>query len=314
MVEKEVIQNRLITMSIKVTNLSKVYGKQRALDQVSLEIKPGEIIGLLGPNGAGKSTLMKIISCYIPPTSGEVEVMGHNVLEEPLAVKQKIGYLPESNPLYHEMYVVEYLNFAAGISGIKNKKERIKEIIELTGLGKEQHKKIGALSKGYKQRVGLAQAFIHDPEVLILDEPTSGLDPNQLIEIRNVIKEIGSKKTVLFSSHIMQEVEAVCDRILIIKDGKLIADGTKSEIQRLWKNKELIKAEFKEEVDLMLLQGIEGVEQVQIESSGKYRIVSASQTDIRPLIYDFAKRENLTLVGLSTEEISLENIFQDLTK
>ncbi|MCK5847360.1 MAG: gliding motility-associated ABC transporter ATP-binding subunit GldA [Bacteroidales bacterium] len=301
-------------MSISIKNISKLYGKQKALDDVSLEIKSGEIVGLLGPNGAGKSTLMKIISCYIPQTEGQVEVMGHNVIDDPIAVKRKIGYLPESNALYYEMYVKEYLNFVAGIFKIKNKKERIAEIIELTGLQKEQHKKIGALSKGYKQRVGIAQAFIHNPDVLILDEPISGLDPNQLIEIRNMIKKIGETKTVLFSSHIMQEVEAVCDRIIIIKDGKVIADSPKSEIQKLWKNKEIIFVEFKEEIDEKILSAIDGVENVSKSSNGKYRITVASKEDIRPSIYDCAKDNNLTLIGLQSEEISLEHIFQDLTK
>jgi ABC-2 type transport system ATP-binding protein len=301
-------------MSIKVENLSKLYGKQKALDQINLEIKQGEIVGLLGPNGAGKSTLMKIISCYIPPTEGQVDVMGYSVLDDPMSVKSKIGYLPESNPLYYEMYVTEYLEFVAGIFKIKNKKQRINEIIKLTGLEKEKHKKIGALSKGYKQRVGLAQAFIHDPEVLILDEPTSGLDPNQLIEIRNLIKKVGTSKTVLFSSHIMQEVEAVCDRILIIKDGKLIADSPKNEVQNLWKDKEIIRVEFKEEVSLDRIKSISGAGQVVAENSTKFKITVAIKTDIRPLIYDFAKKENLTLIGLQTEQISLEHIFQELTQ
>ena len=301
-------------MSIKISNLSKTYGEQNAIDHISLEIKKGEIVGLLGPNGAGKSTLMKILSAYIPPTSGQVEVMGFNVLDDPLSVKKNIGYLPESNPLYYDMYVLEYLNFAAGICGVQNKKERINEMIELTGLEKEKHKKIGALSKGYKQRVGLAQAFIHNPEVLILDEPTSGLDPNQLVEIRNLIKQIGATKTVLFSSHIMQEVEAVCDRILIIKDGKLIADSPKSKIQNLWKDKEIVWVEFKEEMDIKSLQSIEGVDQVMQDENGKFKITVANNMDIRPKIYDFAKSNNVTLIGLQTEEISLEHIFQDLTQ
>ncbi len=301
-------------MSIKIINVSKVYGQQKALDGVSLEIKEGEIVGLLGPNGAGKSTLMKIISCYIPPTSGTVEVMGHDILENPIEVKRNIGYLPENNPLYYEMYVLEYLNFVAGIFKLKNKKERIKEIVLLTGLEKEQHKKIAALSKGYKQRLGLAQAFIHNPEVLILDEPTSGLDPNQLMEIRAVIKKIGETKTVLFSSHIMQEVEAVCDRILIIKDGKLIADSPKSQIQDLWKDKEIISVEFKEKTSTSLLKNIPGVEQVVLDDNGVYKISVNSKTDIRPLIYDLAKSNNLTLIGLQSEEIKLEHIFQELTQ
>jgi ABC-2 type transport system ATP-binding protein len=300
-------------MSIKVSNITKIYGKQKALDNLSIEIKKGEIVGLLGPNGAGKSTLMKIISCYIPPTSGQVEVMGNSIYEKPLKIKELIGYLPENNPLYNEMYVKEYLNFLAGVFHIKNKKERISEIIELTGLQKEQHKKIGALSKGYKQRVGLAQAFIHNPEVLILDEPTSGLDPNQLIEIRNVIKEVGADKTVLFSSHIMQEVEAVCDRILIIKDGKLIADSPKNEIRKLWQDKEILIVEFKEKIDVEALKKIEGIDNVAKIEGNKYRLNIGSKEDVRPMIYDFAKKENLTLIGLQSEDISLEHIFQSLT-
>ena len=300
-------------MSIKISNLTKIYGKQKALDNLSVEIQKGEIVGLLGPNGAGKSTLMKIISCYIPPSSGQVEVMGNSIYEEPIKIKELIGYLPESNPLYYEMYVREYLNFLAGVFGIQNKKERIKEIIELTGLAKEQHKKIGALSKGYKQRVGLAQAFIHNPEVLILDEPTSGLDPNQLIEIRNLIKQVGTDKTVLFSSHIMQEVEAVCDRILIIKDGKLIADSPTKEIRKLWQDREILIVEFKEKTSVDLLKCIDGVEMVESHDDNKYKIYVESNKDIRPMIYDFAKRKNLTLIGLQSEEISLEHIFQNLT-
>lgn len=301
-------------MSISISNITKIYGKQKALDNISIEIKKGEIVGLLGPNGAGKSTLMKIISCYIPPSSGNVEVMGHSIFEAPLRVKSSIGYLPESNPLYNEMYVKEYLEFVAGVFKIKNKKERIKEIIELTKLSDEQHKKIGALSKGFKQRVGLAQAFIHNPDVLILDEPTSGLDPNQLIEIRNLIKEIGASKTVLFSSHIMQEVEAICDRIIIINNGKLIADSPKSEIQKLWKNKALVVVEFAESVDIHKLENINGVNNVVKIDNGKWRITVEGQQDIRPSIYDFAKNNNLTLIGLQTQEISLEHIFQNLTK
>jgi len=301
-------------MSISIKNISKIYGKQKALDNVSLEINSGEIVGLLGPNGAGKSTLMKIISCYIPQTTGQVEVMGHNVLEDSIAVKSKIGYLPESNALYSEMYVKEYLNFIAGIYKIKDKKNRIAEIIELTGLQKEQHKKIETLSKGYKQRVGIASAFIHNPDVLILDEPISGLDPNQLIEIRNLIKSIGKTKTVLFSSHIMQEVEAICDRIIIIKEGKLIADSPKNEIQKLWKNKEIIFVEFKEEIDINKLKKVKGIEGITKTDDGKYKISVSSEEDIRPNIYDFAKDNNLTLIGLHSEEISLEHIFQDLTK
>lgn len=213
-------------MSIIVKNLTKVYGKQKALNDVSLSIEDGEIVGLLGPNGAGKSTMMKILTCFIPPTSGDVKVCGYDIFDNPMEVRRSIGYLPEQNPLYYDMYVREFLLFVAGIHRIEKKlrRERVEEIIELTGLSKEVNKKIAALSKGYKQRVGIAQALIHDPEVLILDEPTTGLDPNQLVEIRNLIRQVGKTKTVLLSTHIMQEVEAVCSRVVIINNGRLVAD------------------------------------------------------------------------------------------
>lgn len=213
-------------MSITIKNLTKVYGNQKALDNVSLSIGEGEIVGLLGPNGAGKSTMMKILTCFIPPTSGDAEVCGFNIFDNPMEIKRTIGYLSEQNPLYYDMYVREFLLFVAGIHKIEKKKRkaRVEEIIELTGLTKEANKKIGALSKGYKQRVGIAQALIHDPAVLILDEPTTGLDPNQLVEVRNLIKQIGQTKTVLLSTHIMQEVEVLCTRVIIINNGRLVAD------------------------------------------------------------------------------------------
>ncbi|MEA4966639.1 MAG: ATP-binding cassette domain-containing protein [Bacteroidaceae bacterium] len=212
-------------MSISIQNLTKLYNEQKALDNVSLEINNGEIVGLLGPNGAGKSTMMKIITCFIPPTKGSVKVCGYDIFDNPMDVRKKIGYLPEHNPLYLDMYVREFLDFIAGVHGLgKQKKERIEQMIEMTGLTKEVNKKIGTLSKGYRQRVGIAQAMIHDPEVLILDEPTSGLDPNQLVEVRDLIKNAGKDKTVLLSTHIMQEVEAVCDRTIIINNGQVVAD------------------------------------------------------------------------------------------
>jgi len=219
-------------MSLSVKNITKQYKKQIAVDDISFEIKSGEIVGFLGPNGAGKSTTMKIISCFIPPTKGTVTVCGFDVSNDDLKVKKKVGYLPESNPLYYDMYVIEFLSFIASLHKINNKKERIKEMIEMVGLQNEQHKKIGTLSKGYKQRVGLAQAMIHDPEVLILDEPTSGLDPNQIIEIRELIKNFGKDKTVLLSTHIMQEVESMCDRVIIINEGKLVADDSVESIKK----------------------------------------------------------------------------------
>src|SRR5574344_228623 len=212
-------------MSISIQNLTKLYNEQKALDNVSLEINNGEIVGLLGPNGAGKSTMMKIITCFIPPTKGSVKVCGYDIFDNPMDVRKKIGYLPEHNPLYLDMYVREFLDFIAGVHGLgKQKKERIEQMVEMTGLTKEVNKKIGTLSKGYRQRVGIAQAMIHDPEVLILDEPTSGLDPNQLVEVRDLIKNAGKNKTVLLSTHIMQEVEAVCDRTIIINNGQVVAD------------------------------------------------------------------------------------------
>jgi len=229
-------------MSISVQNVTKVYGTQKALDQVSFEAHPGEILGFLGPNGAGKSTMMKIITGYITPTEGDVKVCGLDIWEHSLALRKKIGYLAENNPLYTDMYVREFLEFIAGIHKISNRKSRIDEMLQLTGLNPEAHKKIGALSRGYRQRVGLAQALIHDPEVLILDEPTSGLDPNQLVEIRALIQDCGKTKTVLFSTHIMQEVEAVCDRVMIINKGKIIADGKVENLYDLTRTKSMEEA------------------------------------------------------------------------
>ena len=219
-------------MSLSVKNITKQYKQQKALDDISFELKSGEIVGFLGPNGAGKTTTMKIITCFIPPTKGTVSVCGLDVSKDHLKVKKKVGYLPENNPLYYDMYVKEFLSFIASLHKIKNKKDRINEMIKMVGLEKEQHKKIGTLSKGYKQRVGLAQAMIHDPEILILDEPTSGLDPNQIIEIRDLIRDFGKDKTVLLSTHIMQEVESMCDRVIIINEGKIVADDSVESIKK----------------------------------------------------------------------------------
>jgi ABC-2 type transport system ATP-binding protein len=300
-------------MSIRIDNITKYYGEQAALNKVSLEIQEGEIVGLLGPNGAGKSTLMKILTGFIPPSEGKASVRGIDVMEDPIQVKEKIGYLPEHNPLYLDMYVKEFLRFVGGIHKVDNLKERIDEIIELTGLTKESHKRISALSKGYRQRVGLAQAFIHNPEVLILDEPTSGLDPNQLVEVRNMIKEVGRSKTVLFSSHIMQEVEAVCDRIIIINQGELIADSPTSEVQKLWKGKNMISVEFAEEVDVKALSAIKGVDRVVSNDNKVLNIYQSGDEDIRADIYNYAKEGNYTLVGLNIKEITLEEVFHELT-
>lgn len=235
-------------MSIVVQNVSKLYGKQWALKDVSFETKKGEIVGFLGPNGAGKSTMMKIITTYIPPTEGDVSVCGFDIWNQSIELRKKIGYLSESNPLYYDMYVREFLEFIAGIHQIKNKKKRVDEVIAMTYLEIEQHKKIGALSRGYKQRVGIAQALIHDPEVLILDEPTTGLDPNQLVEIRELIRKLGKSKTILLSTHIMQEVEAVCDRVIIINQGEIVADAPISELKSTVN--EMIKKSTKKEYSI----------------------------------------------------------------
>ncbi|MCK9424171.1 MAG: ATP-binding cassette domain-containing protein [Bacteroidales bacterium] len=263
-------------MSITVSNITKIYGTQKALDAISLEVKPGEIVGLLGPNGAGKSTLMKILTCFIPPTSGDATVFGFDVLEQSIEVRKKVGYLPENNPLYLDLYVREFLSFIAGIHQMKgNISGRVAEMIDLTGLQTEQHKKLGALSKGFRQRVGLAQALIHDPEVLILDEPTSGLDPNQLLEIRGLIREIGKKKTVMMSTHVMQEVEAICNRAIIIHKGKIVADDTTQNLQHMATSRTIVKVEFGSAVHGDLLKTIPGVIQVMLpETTSEYRILN----------------------------------------
>ena len=300
-------------MSISVKNVTKKYGNQNALDKISFEISKGEIVGFLGPNGAGKSTSMKIITCFIPQTNGEVKVCGLDVNEEPIKVKRKIGYLPEHNPLYLDMYVKEYLLFIARLHKVKSKKERVAEMIKSVGLEMEQHKKIGALSKGYRQRVGLAQAMLHNPEVLILDEPTSGLDPNQLVEIRELIKTFGKDKTILLSTHIMQEVEAICDRIIIINDGKIIADEKTSEIQSKVVKKQVIKVEFDTNVSRAKLNSITGVASAKEVSDKIWILESKTDRDIRKEISKFAQTNNLLVLAMQKEDESLENIFKELT-
>lgn len=301
-------------MSVKVANLTKLYGQQKALDNVSFELKSGEILGFLGPNGAGKSTMMKILTCYIPQTAGKAEVCGFDVAENPIEVRKNIGYLPEHNPLYLDMYVREYLEFVAGLFKLKNIKERVGEMIEITGLAPERHKLIGALSKGYRQRVGIAQALIHNPPVLILDEPTSGLDPNQLVEIRQLIKNIGKEKTVMFSSHIMQEVEAISDRVIIINKGKIVADKKAAELQRSSKSQQIITVEFDKPVDDKLLKKIAGVEKVVAENNNLFKLYSSSQSDLRTAVSQFAQQQQLLILTLQKEEQKLENIFRELTK
>jgi ABC-2 type transport system ATP-binding protein len=303
-------------MSLRIQNLTKVYGTQKAVDDISFEIPSGKIVGFLGPNGAGKSTTMKIATGYIPPTSGVVEVTGVDVVSNPIAVKAITGYLPEHNPLYLDMYVHEYLAFIGSLYGLKGKqlKERVSEMIERCGLSREQNKKIEMLSKGYRQRVGLAQALVHNPKVLILDEPTSGLDPNQLQEIRKLIKDISSDKTVILSTHIMQEVEALCDRVILINKGKLVADDSLSNIISRKKNSSVVIVEFEKAVDVDELKMLNGVAEVINVSTGIYRITSSLQKDLRPEIFRFAAEKNLSMVGLRQEESTLESIFQELTQ
>ncbi len=299
-------------MSIEVKNVFKYYGEQAALNDVSFSIKSGEIIGFLGPNGAGKSTMMKIITCFIPKSSGSVKVCGIDVDEDSIEVRKKVGYLPEHNPLYLDMYVKEYLDFTAGIYKLKNKKEKVKEMVSLVGLDKEQNKKIGALSKGYRQRVGLAQAIIHDPEVLILDEPTSGLDPNQLVDIRKLILDIGKTKTVMLSTHIMQEVEAICDRVIIIKDGKIVADDTTSHMQQKDEKNLTIFVEFDQVVSRNQLRQISHVKNVKHLEDNKW--LFEVNSDIRAEIARYAQNNSLLILTIRVEEKSMEDVFKELTR
>jgi len=299
-------------MSIEINNLFKYYGDQAAVKNVSFSIPKGQVVGFLGPNGAGKSTTMKIITGFIPASEGSVSVCGIQVDTNNLKTRQKIGYLPESNPLYTDMYVREYLEFVGRIYKIKNLKQRVNEMIDLVGLGVEQHKKIEALSKGYKQRVGLAQAMIHDPEVLILDEPTSGLDPNQLVEIRELIKNIGKEKTVLLSTHIMQEVEAICQRVLIIKQGVLVADNISSEI-KYTDNKQTVFVEFNKSVSKSELQKIQGVQAVRQFEQG-WLIEASELVDLRLKIAEFAQQNGILPLTLKLEAKSLEEYFKGLTR
>jgi len=303
-------------MSIQIENLIKIYGKQKALDGISFKTEAGEIIGLVGPNGAGKSTLMKIISCYLPQTSGNAFVCGFDVIEQSIEVRKKVGYLPEHNPLYLDMYIPEYLTFVAGIYKLgKTTNVRVAEMIEITGLLPERRKKIGALSKGYRQRVGIAQALIHNPEVLILDEPTSGLDPNQILEIRNLIKAIGKEKTVLFSTHIMQEVEAVCDRVIILDHGKIITDQKTEELHHsLNTSIQVISIEFDKLVEEELLMNIPGIIQVEKMDGNLWKVKANKEKDIRPLLFNFAVEHNVTVLYMNMEEQSLEETFFRLTK
>lgn len=301
-------------MSVKVEHLTKVYGVQKAVNDLSFEVKSGEIVGFLGPNGAGKTTTMKIITGYISASEGSATICGFDVKEHPEEVKRRIGYLPEHNPLYKEMYVKEYLNFVGSIHKVSKLKSRIADVIELTGLGLEQRKVIGSLSKGYRQRVGLAQAMLHDPEVLILDEPTSGLDPNQLAEIRQLIKNIGKEKTVIFSTHIMQEVQAICDRIMIIDRGVLVADDPIDKLQSRLQGNIIIEVEFNKAVSDANLKNINGVLDVLPITRNKWHLVCNNSEDHREDIFKFAVENQLILLEMHKDASSVEDVFQYLTK
>ncbi|WP_286754908.1 MULTISPECIES: gliding motility-associated ABC transporter ATP-binding subunit GldA [Roseivirga] len=297
-------------MSVEVQQLTKTYGAQRAVDTISFRAVKGQILGFLGPNGAGKSTTMKIATCFIPPTEGTVKVCGHDVMQQPVEVRKKIGYLAEHNPLYTDMYVHEYLRFMAAVHGLKGKqgRERVMEMVALCGLSKEQNKRIGTLSKGYRQRVGLAQALLHDPEVLILDEPTTGLDPNQLVEIRKLIKEVSRDKTVIFSTHIMQEVKALCDRVVIINQGKIVADDT---LQNLMGNRVVLKVEFEAPVNIEKLAVLG---QAENRGGNEYVIACEKGKDLRSVLFKMAKDEDWVILSMSQETQELEEIFHRLTQ
>ncbi|MER3318809.1 MAG: gliding motility-associated ABC transporter ATP-binding subunit GldA [Allomuricauda sp.] len=296
-------------MSITVQNITKTFGSQKALNNVSFTIKKGEVVGFLGPNGAGKSTMMRILTTYYKADSGGAEVNGFDVLGAEKDVQKSIGYLPEHNPLYLEMYVKEYMAFNADV--YKVDKSKINDVIEQTGLSPEAHKKIGQLSKGYRQRVGLAAALLHDPEVLILDEPTTGLDPNQLIEIRKLIREIGKEKTILLSTHIMKEVEAVCDRVIIINKGELVADKKLEELREA--EEQIIEVEFDYRVEEQLLQQMPNVSNVKNTGGFVYEIIFATSKDMRPVVFDFAHDNKLKTLQLSRKNKNLESLFTELT-
>jgi len=299
--------------TIEVKNISKIYGKQRALADVSFSIGKGEVVGFLGPNGAGKSTMMKILTTYIKPTYGSAFISGHDVLEQEREVKKIVGYLPEHNPLYLDMYVKEYLTFIAGLYKLPKKRERVQEMIHMVGLDIEQHKKIGALSKGYRQRVGLAQAMIHDPKVLILDEPTSGLDPNQLVEVRSLIKKVGKEKTIMLSTHIMQEVEAICTRVIIIDQGVLVADNGVSDIVNT-KSTKVLEVEFSGSVKQKDLEQLPEALKVRNVGGNQWEIEIDETRDIRETVFAFAVDNNVAILTQNYSSRSLEEAFKDLTK
>lgn len=301
-------------MSLSVSHLTKVFGQQRAVNDITFSIEKGEIVGFLGPNGAGKSTTMKMATGYLPATSGSIQVNGLDVTTHSIQVRKMMGYLPEHNPLYLDMYVHEYLHFIGKVFEIPGSrlKSRVAEIIDLCGLTPEQNKKIETLSKGYRQRVGLAQALIHNPEVLILDEPTTGLDPNQILEIRKLIKQISSDKTVIFSTHIMQEVQAICDRVIVINKGEIVADDSVNNLLATQAQADIV-VEFNGEVNAEELAILEGVEKVTFVKAGVYRLKAKNGADLRAEVFKFATERKLSLIGLKQEENTLEDIFRSLT-
>lgn len=302
-------------MSIELNHITKTFGKQKAVDDITFMVGNGEIVGFIGPNGAGKSTTMKIITGYLSPISGTARVKGLDVAENKLEIRKLIGYLPEHNPLYTEMYIIEYLEYVAGIYKLgKQTRDRIRHTVQETGLEAEIHKKIGQLSKGYRQRVGLAQALIHDPEVLILDEPTSGLDPNQILEIRNLISRIGKEKTVLLSTHIMQEVEAICDRVVIINRGRIVADGVSTTLVEGGKATQTIVVEFSKEADKEKLEKIPGVNKAMQSDQNTWLLEADPSRDVRTEVFNFAVSRSMTILSLQKKEKSLEEVFQELTK
>lgn len=299
-------------MSIEVNQLTKRYGEQVAVNSISFEVGKGEIIGFLGPNGAGKSTTMKILTCFIPPTEGSAKVCGFDIGENSIEVRKRVGYLPEHNPLYLEMFVKEYLRFAADLGGVKKPKARVQEVIELTGLVREQHKKLKQLSKGYRQRVGLAQAIIHDPEVLILDEPTSGLDPNQVVEMRDLIRQLGKEKTIMISTHIMQEVEAICDRVIIIDKGNIVANDTLDNLRNKDNASFAVRIQFGSAISEQDLKQISGVTQVLKTGENQWRI-EGNIPELRQNVSHFALANNYEVLELASEKNSLEDVFRKLT-
>ncbi len=301
-------------MSVSVQHLTKLYGEQFAVSDLSFEARKGQVLGFLGPNGAGKSTTMKVITGFVPASSGRAEVCGFDVVRQPMEARRCVGYLPEHNPLYKEMYVREYLQFCGRLYRLPGLKQRIEALIETTGLGGESHKVIGQLSKGYRQRVGLAQALLHDPEVLILDEPTTGLDPNQLEEVRALIRQLGRQKTVILSTHIMQEVQAVCDRVIIIHQGRLVADDPIGQLQERLRAESVVTVEFQQAVQNKALAAIPGVVKVRTLGERRFQLIAEAEVDIRPQVSEFARQQGLSLLEIHREQAGVEEIFRTLTR